>query len=229
MALEESARPEHAYIRRRGRLTKAQARGLELCRERFNANAAAVIASPAPVGVEIGFGMGHALLDWAREAPRWHLFGIELYQPGVGSVCDHLSKLEIENVRVIEAPAQTVLAALNDVSVDEYRIFFPDPWPKKRHVKRRLVQEAFVAELARTLRPGGLVRLATDWTPYAEWMRDCFSSQTDLQPQLDQVRKASAANTADVGRDTTKFESRGERLGHDIHDLIYTKIRSASD
>ncbi len=223
MALDESARPEHTYIRRRGRLTKAQARGLDLGRERYSASAAAINASVAPVGVEIGFGMGQALLDWARERPDWQLFGIELYQPGIGSVCDHLSQEQLDNVRVIEEPAQSVLAAINDASVDEYRIFFPDPWPKKRHFKRRLVQEPFVAELARTLRPGGVVRLATDWTPYAEWMRECFAGQTDLQPRLDQVRKASAANAADVGRDTTKFESRGERLGHDIHDLIYAK------
>ena len=221
--VDAQAHPTHTYIRRRGRLTKAQTRGLAQFRERYAVTAAAINESRGPVGVEIGFGMGQALCDWAQERPTWQLFGIELYQPGIGGLCDRLSQLELENVRIIEEPAQAVLASLNEACVDEYRIFFPDPWPKKRHLKRRLIQPAFVAELARTLRTGGLLRLATDWAPYAEWMRECFAGQTALVARFDQVRNASTEPAADVGRDITKFESRGERLGHDIHDLIYVK------
>ena len=221
--MSTDAQPEHTYIRRRGRLTKAQARGLDLCRENFSATAATINAAPAPKGIEIGFGMGHALIDWAEAEPQWRLFGIELYQPGIGSVCDRLSQASMENVRVVEVAAQTVLAELDDASVDEYRIFFPDPWPKKRHFKRRLVQTPFVEQLARTLRPGGIVRLATDWTPYAEWMRECFAEVPQLIAQLDQVRRANDGSVGDVARQITKFESRGERLGHDIHDLIYCR------
>lgn len=215
----------HTYIRRRGRFTKAQARGLALLDSRYRADADAVSAASqvGQVGIEIGFGMGHALLEWAEDAPvGMRLFGIELYQPGIGALCDGLDKARAERVWVVDQPAQVVFAQLPPGSVDEIRIFFPDPWPKKRHHKRRLIQAEFVREIARVLRPGGVLRLATDWTPYAQWMRECLVTEPALRCELDQIR-AAADESADVARSTTKFEHRGERLGHEIHDLVYVR------
>lgn len=212
------------YSRRRGRVTNAQERGLGLFAERYRADAADVNseARRSRVGIEVGFGMGDALLEWPE---YWdgRLFGIELYQPGIGSVCDVLARQEITNVKVIDEPAQQVLRNLDDACIDEIRIFFPDPWPKKRHHKRRLIQPQFVADLARVLRPGGTLRLATDWLAYADWMRDCLAGADGLVIELDQTRAARQEAPAGVGREATRFETRGERLGHDIHDLVYRR------
>jgi tRNA (guanine-N7-)-methyltransferase len=215
---------EHSYIRRRGRLTKAQARALD----EYSAGYAIapeqilVIAGAQPVGIEIGFGMGHALLRWAAEAAHWQLFGIELYQPGIGALTDGLQRAEIGNVHILEYPAQAVFASLPSACVDEVRIFFPDPWPKKRHHKRRLIQPQFVDELARVVKASGLVRIATDWTPYAKWIRECFSASEHFSLQLDRVRPAADASSEEV-RGVTNFERRGERLGHDIADFEYVR------
>lgn len=213
-----------AYTRRRGRITNAQERGLGLFVERYEADAADVnrAAGHSRIGIEVGFGMGDALLEWLQ---NWEgqLFGIELYQPGIGSVCDALARQAITNVKVIDAPAQEVVQNLDDACIDEIRIFFPDPWPKKRHHKRRLIQPPFVADLARVLRPGGALRVATDWSPYADWIRGCVAGVDGLVIELDQIRAAFQGTSAAVGREATKFESRGERLGHDIHDLVYRR------
>ena len=205
---------EYNYIRRRGRFTKGQTRGLTVALPRYRGGPENIVqaSSAAPVGLEIGFGMGHALIDWAAERPDWQLFGVELYQPGIGALAARLAQLEYANVTIVEVPAQVVVAALPDAVIDEVRIFFPDPWPKKRHHKRRLIQPEFVAELARVVKPGGVVWLATDWEPYAEWMQAVFADNDRFQPQ--QVA---------TPRDTTKFERRGQRLGHKISDLIYSR------
>lgn len=217
--------PEHSYIRRRGRMTKSQEHGLQQLMPNFSCSPAEVIvrAQGRSVGVEIGFGMGHALLDWAAAAPDWQLFGIELYQPGVGALAAGLHREGFSHVSVIEMPAQEVLAQFVDPVIDEVRIFFPDPWPKKRHLKRRLIQPEFVQSLARVVKSGGVVRLATDWTPYAQWMRECFATNLDFAAQLDHVRQADAQIAEDSARRTTKFERRGEKLGHEIHDLVYRR------
>ena len=220
----------HAYIRRRGRMTRAQSRAFDTLTPNYSITADAIVAQAddKPLGIEIGFGMGHALLEWAAAVPDWFLCGIELYQPGVGALTDGLNRQELTNVRVIEQPAQLVLAALTDESVQEVRIFFPDPWPKKRHHKRRLIQPEFVAELARVLAPGGIVRVATDWAPYAEWMRECFATEPRLTVELDHIRGAEDEMITDSGRQTTNFERRGERLGHNIHDLVFNKSPASS-
>ncbi len=215
----------HSYIRRRGRLTKAQARALHEYTATYAISPDQVMdmAGDHPVGFEIGFGMGHALLQWAADAPAWHLFGVELYQPGIGALTDGLRREELSNVFVLEYPAQEVCAALPPSCVDEVRIFFPDPWPKKRHLKRRLIQPPFVHELSRVVKPHGVVRIATDWAPYAAWIRECFAARTDFEVQLDQVRAADATPTDAALRGVTNFEKRGERLGHDIADFEYRR------
>ncbi len=221
---EQRQYPAHNYIRRRGRLTQAQARALELAGKQYGADASQIEVagkSPIRVGIEIGFGMGHALLDWAEQMPDWQLFGIELYEPGIGALADGLAKRKLTNVHIVVQPAQELFAELTDHLVDEVRSFFPDPWPKKRHHKRRLIQPGFVDELARVMCPGGTLRLATDWAPYAEWMREVMDHSTGFSNLQDAVRQPTqSAEDASV-RSTTKFEKRGEKLGHDIHDLVY--------
>lgn len=170
----------------------------------------------APLGLEIGFGMGQALLDWAERAPDWNLLGLEIYAPGVGSLLLGLAERNLRNVRAIEAPAEVVLDRhLAATLLDEVRIFFPDPWPKARHHKRRLVQPAFVASLAERLRPGGVLWLATDWAPYSDWMRAVLAGEPRFEPLA-----AEAAGA----RVETRFEARGLRLGHRIADLRYRRL-----
>ncbi|XOV83749.1 MAG: tRNA (guanosine(46)-N7)-methyltransferase TrmB [bacterium] len=226
---DQAQYPEHSYIRRRGRMTKSQAHGLQTLMPGFSCKPAELIAQAQgkSLGVEIGFGMGQALLDWAAAAPDWQLCGIELYQPGVGALAAGLHRQRLDNVRVIEMPAQQVLAQFAALDagpvIDEVRIFFPDPWPKKRHFKRRLIQPEFVQSLAAVIRGGGRVRLATDWTPYAQWMRECFAANDAFVSEVDHIRQADEQWTSEIARQTTKFERRGEKLGHDIHDLIYRR------
>lgn len=219
--------PQRAYIRRRGRMTAGQSRALaELGRFRLphpgdRLDPDVVFRRSAPLGVEIGFGMGHALLDWARARPDLNLLGIEIYQAGIGALLLGLEREGIDNVRVLEAPAEAVLAErLAPGSVDEIRIFFPDPWPKKRHWKRRLIQPAFVALLADCLRPGGQLWLATDWVPYAEWMTEVLAGEPRLTA-LSATELATAALAQ--SRLPTRFEARGARLGHAIRDLRYRR------
>ena len=174
----------------------------------------------APLGLEIGFGMGHALLAWAQQAPDWNLVGIEVYQPGIGALLLGIERLELCNLRVVEAPAESALRTLFlPENLDEVRVFFPDPWPKKRHHKRRLVQPEFVTLLAARLKPGARLRLATDWEPYAEWMR----SVLDANPLLVNAAVGGFASRPDA-RPVTNFEARGQRLGHAVWDLEYRRL-----
>jgi tRNA (guanine-N7-)-methyltransferase len=137
-----------------------------------------------------------------------------------------LKKLELTNVRLVQRPAQELFADLPPGRVNEIRIFFPDPWPKKRHHKRRLIQPEFLQQMHQALAPDGRVRLATDWAEYGEWIVEHFAAFAGFEVELDVIRDAfAAAETADQNvRDTTKFEARGERLGHRIRDLIFHKI-----
>src|SRR5690606_38155704 len=176
--------PPRRSLRRRGRRSRARARALATLAPRYclapdaPIEPAAVFGRAAPFGVEIGFGMGHALIDWALTRPDWNLLGIDVYEPGIGSALLGIERHGLGNVRLVEGDAEQVLErCIAPDSVDEVRIFFPDPWPKKRHHKRRLVQPGFVALLARRLRPGGLVWLATDWEEYAQWITAVFAAE----------------------------------------------------
>ena len=220
-------RQSHPYIRRRGRFTKAQNRALVEILPKMRLTPATMEGfGDQPVGIEIGFGMGQALVQWAQNNPDWLLIGVELYQPGIGSLAHQLNAQGIENVFIAECAAEDLMQELPVSSLDEIRIYFPDPWPKKRHAKRRLIQAEFIGQLAEVLRPGGVLKLATDWTPYADWMREQFSLQPAFQKTLDARRQAGSAS--DGIRQSTKFEQRGERLGHDIHDLHYISVNSAT-
>lgn len=211
----------------RGRLTSAQRRGLQ------DALPAYILADggnstsrwfgrEAPFGVEIGFGMGDALCNWAIDAPDWNLLGIDIYSPGIGALANRLSTEGITNVRVAQGRAEEFVAErLEALSVDEFRVFFPDPWPKKRHHKRRLIQSPFVATMVDRLKMGGRLWFVTDWDPYAERAADLFDESPDLAP-------SAGFGSEGLIRPETKFERRGLRLGHAITELVYTRAgRSA--
>ena len=210
------------YIRRRGRFTKAQAAALDALTEQYRWIPEDL--DQRPLGMEIGFGMGFELLAWAQQEPQWRLLGVELYQPGIGSMLSRLQKLEIANVRLVDQPAQLLLQQVSDESLSEVRIFFPDPWPKKRHHKRRLIQPDFLEQLHQKVHSGGIVRLATDWAAYGEWMVEHFADHSGFELVQDEMRAANAPSVvAPEVREVTKFEARGERLGHEIRDLQYRR------
>lgn len=211
-----------SYIRRRGRFTQAQARAYENLVTRYRVAAEDCCHRSEPVGLEIGFGMGAELLAWAEQCPDWYLCGVELYQPGIGAMLTRLHRRQLSNVGLIDLPAQQVIAAMAADTLSEVRIFFPDPWPKKRHFKRRLVEQEFLERLYAVLKDDAVVRLATDWAPYGEWMVEQFAMVPGFKLVEDQTRRGYAEGP-DAIRSTTKFEARGERLGHNIRDLVYVK------
>ena len=171
--------------------------------------------------VEIGFGMGDSLIQMAQADPGAQFIGIEVHRPGVGRLLSRVLAEKIQNVRVYAEDAVDVFAqSLTLESLDAIHIFFPDPWHKKRHHKRRLIQPGWVREITQRLRVGGYLHLATDWEPYAEHMFDVLEDVPSLKNASGAPR--SAVPRPDY-RPLTKFEARGERLGHRVQDLVYLK------
>jgi tRNA (guanine-N7-)-methyltransferase len=172
------------------------------------------------VVLEIGFGMGETTAQIAAQNPSWNIFGAEVYRAGVGSLLSKIDRDGLENVRIVEHDVVEVLRDMTPLeSLDAVHIYFPDPWPKKRHHKRRLIQPGFLALLVPRLKHGGLVHLATDWPEYAEQMLAVCSMHPELQNASTQGFSARPD-----WRPVTKFESRGIRLGHPVADLIFTKL-----
>lgn len=184
-------------------------------------DAAAGRAHERPITLEIGFGDGESLAAMAAAAPERDFIGLEVHRPGVGHLLLALEQQRLTNVRVLRTDAAALLeTGLPSASLDRVQLFFPDPWPKKRHHKRRIVQPGFVAAVARVLRPGGSFHLATDWTPYADWML----AMLDGAPELFENSAGPGQFSArPAQRPITKFERRGQRLGHQVHDLIYRR------
>ncbi len=219
--------PVRSYVLRAGRITRAQRRALDellplwgLPFSQGTLDLDAVFGRQAPRVMEIGFGDGGNLLEIATGSPGVDFIGVEVHPPGIGHCLLGIESRALSNVRVIAHDAVEVLEAqFGPDSLDEVLLYFPDPWPKKRHHKRRIVQPAFVAKVADRLKPGGAFRLATDWEPYAEWMREVLAaeprlSNADLE---DQLIEAST-------RGITRFEARGRRLGHTVFDLCFKRI-----
>jgi tRNA (guanine-N7-)-methyltransferase len=178
----------------------------------------------APVVLEIGFGNGETLAALAVTTPQVNYFGIEVHRPGVGGLLRRLAAADITNVRVMVADAKEILARLvPDASLTAVHLFFPDPWPKKRHHKRRLVQSDFVELVSRKLLPGGIFHLTTDWQDYAHHMMAVLSASGALE------NVAGAGHFGERGeRPPTKFERRGARLGHGVWDLVFRRRPSAA-
>ncbi len=216
-----------SFVRRGGRITTAQARAIEQLWPRFGIEFApqpldldAIFGRRAPRLLEIGFGNGDTLLAIARERADWDCLGIEVHEPGVGRVLLQAQEFALRNVRVICHDAVEVLEQqIAAESIDEVLLFFPDPWPKKRHHKRRLIQPAFVSLLAQKLKHEGVLRLATDWQPYAEQMLAVLNACELLVNGVDDRTYAPRPAI----RPVTRFERRGQRLGHGVWDLEYRK------
>lgn len=220
-------RSVRSFVRREGRMTDAQRAAFETLWSRYGVtlhadvtDLRAVFPRLAPLVLEIGFGMGDSLAAMATADSERNFLGIEVHRPGVGHLLARLAREQIENVRVVNADAVEVLEKhVVDASLDTVLVFFPDPWPKTRHHKRRLIQPAFVALLARKLRPGGRLHLATDWQHYAEQMLDTVSRDESFVNCAGEEQYSPRPDY----RPLTKFERRGQRLGHGIWDLLFER------
>lgn len=224
---ERPNRRVRSYVVRAGRMTEGQERnyrelwpqyGLELSDGLLDY--AQCFGREAPVVLEIGFGMGDSLIEMARLMPEKNFIGIEVHPPGVGRLLGRIEEEKLTNIRVFCDDAIEVLSrCIADASLDTLQLFFPDPWPKKRHHKRRIVQTEFAQSLRGKLKLGGQFHMATDWEPYAEHMMEVMSAADGYE------------NAAGMGvyapqpdwRPVTKFQKRGENLGHGVWDLIFTR------
>lgn len=175
-----------------------------------------------PVWLEIGFGNGDALLDMASRYPDINFIGIEVHEPGVGQALMGIESKALTNVKIIQHDAMEVLQHMVPAaSLNRVLLFFPDPWRKKRHFKRRIVQTEFIELVANKLEPGGVLHCATDWQDYAEWMLE----KLQASEQLDNNSATGTYCERPEWRTNTRFEQRGERLGHSVFDLLYSKPR----
>ena len=225
--VEEGHRKVRSFVLRQGRFTPAQQRAFDEQWPRFGLDYQgsvrdfdAVFGRTAPRVLEIGFGNGEALRFAAQQDTARDLIGIEVHAPGVGRLLNALGEDGSDHVRVYHHAAVEVLShEIADGALDEVRIYFPDPWHKKRHNKRRLVQPAFAALLVRKLAGNGRLHLATDWQDYAEQMWDVLDATDGL------VNRAGLRGTVErpPWRVQTHFETRGQKLGHGVWDLLYDR------
>jgi tRNA (guanine-N7-)-methyltransferase len=211
-----------SFVKRTGRMTEAQSRALDSLRPLYGVDYSpqpldftALFGAPAPVVLEIGFGNGETLVAQALQNPDRHYVGIEVHEPGVGHCLLEIERTGIRNLRVIAHDAIEVLAnQVPDASLARINLYFPDPWPKKRHHKRRIVRLDFLRQVASKLGPGGELFIATDWAEYAEHIDEtCAGSGL-----FEFVERREHSGDAPIDRPTTKFERRGLRRGHCIVD-----------
>lgn len=225
MTEPDKRRPIRSYVLRTGRMTPGQRRafdegweqwGLEHKKELLDFDC--IFGRAGPRVLEIGFGMGQSLVAMAEVDPLSNFVGIEVHKPGVGRLLASMEEQNVDNIRVYCHDAVEVLRdCIADASLGTVQIFFPDPWHKKRHHKRRLIQPLFVEQLVRKLQPGGILHLATDWENYAEQMMEVLSAASGLSNTCGEGQFAPRPER----RPLTKFELRGERLGHGVWDLIF--------
>ncbi len=218
-------RPIRSFVLRQGRVSNAQQRAHDTLLPRYGIPFAPHIVDldqafgrSAPKILEIGFGMGETTAAIAAAHPENDYLGIEVHTPGVGSLLKQIAALELANLRVIQHDAVEVLTQMIAPSTfDGVHIFFPDPWPKKRHHKRRLIQPPFLALLLGRMKPGAYLHVATDWREYAEQVLSVLAAEPQLRNTADDY-----APRPDY-RPQTKFESRGLKLGHGVWDLVFRK------
>ena len=217
-----------SFVRRAGRTTAGQTKAFEALGPRFILpyraavlDAEAAFGRSAPLVLEIGFGMGEATAHIARVRPDDHFLCCEVHEPGVGALLKRLGEQDLQNVRIVAHDAVEVLDhMLAPASLDGVHIFFPDPWHKKKHNKRRLVQPPLVARLATRLKPGGYLHCATDWQPYAQQILEVLAAE----PLLHNTAASADGFAAQPDyRPLTKFENRGLRLGHGVWDVVFRR------
>jgi tRNA (guanine-N7-)-methyltransferase len=215
-----------SFVLRQGRLTQGQARAMQDLMPKFGISTATLIDLPAefgnraPVVLEIGIGNGEAMALCAAQDPARNYLGAEVHAPGVGHGLLAIEAANLSNARIFHGDAFSLLTnQLCDASLNQVNIWFPDPWHKARHNKRRMIQPAFVALLIDKLQTGGLIHLATDWEAYAVHMMEVLSAQ----PGLENSAGSGAYAAKPTWRPNTHFERRGERLGHGVWDLLFVK------
>jgi tRNA (guanine-N7-)-methyltransferase len=216
-----------SFVLRQGRLTKGQERALETAWPQFGIDYIPQLLDLSNVFqrdtsakvLEIGFGMGESTAKIAQTLPEHNFLAVEVHTPGVGSLLKQIQEQGISNIRIIQHDAVEVLQhMLPALSLDGVHIFFPDPWHKKRHHKRRLIQAEFVKLLCSKLKVGAYIHVATDWQEYAEWVLEVLSAE----PMLKNTAETYAEKPS--YRPLTKFENRGIKLGHGVWDLVFRRI-----
>jgi len=227
----QSQRHIRSFVLRAGRMTPAQERALSELWPSYGVDLTdapldldRIFGRHAPRCLEIGFGIGEVIASLAESHPDIDYLGIEVHRPGVGRLMLRAAQANLRNLRIICHDAVEVLHTIPDGSLDEILIFFPDPWHKKRHHKRRLIEPKFVTAAAASLRPGGVIRLATDWQAYAEQMLAVCGAI----PSLESLSADGTYVPRPDFRPPTRFERRGARLGHGVWDLAYTKRDSGA-
>ncbi len=219
-------RRNRSFVIREGRFTEGQKRAYQLFWPSFGIelkghctlNPAENFKDEQPLVLDIGFGSGDSLISLAMQKPDMNFIGVEVYRPGIGAALRRIHANELNNVRVINMDAMQLLKSHMPANIlAGVAVWFPDPWPKTRHHKRRLVQNAFLIELARVMRPGSILHLASDWQPYVEFMEDHLADQDAF------TRMTTNDNPLGITRPPTRFEQRGLRVGHQVTDLIYQR------
>ncbi|MBX2878638.1 MAG: tRNA (guanosine(46)-N7)-methyltransferase TrmB [Granulosicoccus sp.] len=217
-----------SFVIRNGRVTAAQQDALERLMPSYGLdfsdqiiNPDLAFGRPAPLWLDIGFGNGDTLLHVAKQRPETNVLGIEVHSAGIGHALMGIESNQLSNIRVIQHDAMEVLGdMMPDGSVERILLFFPDPWPKKRHHKRRIVQKDFIDAVCRVLSPGGLLHCATDWADYANWMLELL----DTDHRLKNLAGQGKTSERPQWRPETRFEKRGQRLGHEVSDLIFQRM-----
>jgi len=219
-------RPVRSYVIRSGRMTSSQRQAIaKLCSDNVipfsgeSLDLDKIYKNSLPVTVEVGFGMGSSLINMALEESKVNFLGIEVHKPGIGRTLNDIERLGIKNLKLIcDDAAEVFKSAFKEQSLDRVLVFFPDPWPKKRHAKRRIIQPEFVQNISGKLKSNGYLHLATDWLPYAEHMIEVLESVSSMSNAV-----APKAFWENPKRPETKFERRGRKLGNEIWDLLYQK------
>ncbi len=219
-----------SFVRRTGRTTAGQAKAFADVGPQFllpftseATDFAAIFKRSAPTILEIGFGMGEATAHIAAVMPETNFLCCEVHTPGVGALLKRIEEQCLSNIRILQHDAVEVMdEMLEPASLDGIHIFFPDPWHKKKHHKRRLIQAPLIAKLATRLKPGGYLHCATDWQPYAEQILEVLSAEPLLENSADASNGGYAPKPA--YRPLTKFENRGIKLGHGVWDIVFKRV-----
>jgi len=229
MTETKSMRKIQSFVRRTRKLSKAQATALHELWSDYGVsltdkqlNFGKLFMNSHDVTLEVGFGNGDSLLEIATQQPQQNFLGIEVYEAGVGRLINEANKRQLINLKIIKEDAVEVLQNhINDDSLSKFQLFFPDPWHKKRHHKRRIIQMSFLDILAKKLKKGGIVHIATDWEDYAKHIIETLESHQHFKNTIrDHIYSPRPKH-----RPLTKFENRGQKLGHGIWDIIFTNSK----